>query len=128
MNTSTIRVFADAMLLQRILLYLPWVDLVNAADVCTAWRTVARGPECNKQIQLQLTWLKDERFSSFNPFDCDEDTDEQSGLKQIVGFDLRDTLSPSRNAFRTKLRINYWKYSLQFAPLWISALIYYICR
>ena len=55
-------VFAAPKLLEHILLYLPWVDLVRAADVCKAWRTVARGSACREQIMLDLTWLHDQRF------------------------------------------------------------------
>ena len=62
MTAPSALVFADPKLLQHILLYLPWVDLVNAGDVCRAWERVARGPACREQIMLDLTWLHDQRF------------------------------------------------------------------
>ena len=65
MNTQSTRVLTNPNLLERIFLNLPWIDIVNAADVCTTWRAVARGSECSKRIQFLLTWMNDERF--FDP-------------------------------------------------------------
>ena len=68
MTTPSTSVFANPDLLERIFLNLPWIDLVNAADVCASWRAVARSPECSKRIQFLLTWLNDERFFDPNYF------------------------------------------------------------
>lgn len=68
MKPATTLALKDKKILGHIFFHLPWAGLVNAAEVCKDWRVVVHGPECKKRLQLHLTWLDDEGFSSSNPF------------------------------------------------------------